>query len=124
MEITRTQLIEHLSQMTVMEVADLVRDLEETWQVSATPVAPIPGPVVPDDQGPEQTEFDVVLESFGEKKINVIKVLRKEVSGLGLKEAKEMVESAPTTIKEGIPRAEADELIQKLEEAGAKAIVK
>jgi len=123
-QITRTQLIEHLSSMTVMEVAELVRDLEETWGVSATPTQAVVT-TTPIDLGEEErTEFDVVLESFGEKKINVIKVLRKEITGLGLKEAKLLVESAPAAIKEAVSREEAENLKKALEEAGGEVAIR
>jgi large subunit ribosomal protein L7/L12 len=123
MSITRTELIEHLSGMTVMEMVDLTRDLEETWGVSATPAPQIQAEA-PTEPVEEQTEFDVVLDSYGEKKINVIKTLRAVTTGLGLKEAKELVESAPVAIKEATTREEADELKAKLEEAGATVSIK
>lgn len=123
MEITRTQLIEHLSQMTVMEISDLVRDLEETWKVSATPQVQTMQQQ-PVETVEEQSEFDVVLDSFGEKKIAVIKALRAELPGLGLKEAKGLVESAPTPIKEGITKDEAEALKATLEKEGATITIK
>lgn len=106
-----------------MEMCDLTRDLEETWGVSAT------APVTPFETfGPEpvevQTEFDVILESYGEKKINVIKTLRAEMTGLGLKEAKVLAEAAPTAIKEDVSKEEAENLKAELEKAGATVTIK
>ena len=126
MTISRTELIEHLSQMSVMEVATLVQDLEETWGVSATPQPPENWQNQFDQREvpQEQTEFDVVLVSFGEKKIPVIKALRLAIDGLGLKETKDLVESAPVVVKESVSREEADLIAVKLREAGATATVK
>jgi large subunit ribosomal protein L7/L12 len=123
MEITRTALIEHLGSMTVMEMCDLTRDLEETWGVSATPQTAYVSPTITEDVS-EQTEFDVILESFGEKKIPVIKTLRAEMPGLGLKEAKFLVEQAPTPIKEEVSKEEAENLKAELEKAGATVTIK
>ena len=123
MEITKTQLIDHLGSLTVMEMAQLTRDLEETWDVSATPVPQVQ-PTMPNDETPVQTEFDVLMLSFGDKKINVIKVLRKELPGLGLKEAKFMAESVGGLIKEGVSREEADVLKAALEQAGGTVTIK
>jgi large subunit ribosomal protein L7/L12 len=125
MEISRTQLLEHLSGMTVMEMCDLTRDLEETWGVSATPQQPWQDQFSTRDMEPEeQTEFDVILESYGEKKIQVIKTLRAEMAGLGLKEAKLLTESAPTPIKEQVSKEEAENLKAELEKAGATVTIK
>lgn len=123
-ELSREQVIDYLSQMPVMEMADLVKQLEDKWGVSAA--APVAVAAVAADAGPaeEKTEFDVVLKGFGDKKINVIKALRERMSGLGLKEAKEMVEGAPTTLKEGISKDEAEELAKALKDAGADVEVK
>lgn len=114
-----------LSELTVMEAAELVNLLEEKWGVSAAaPVAvaaaAAPGAAAADE---EKTEFDVILKAAGAKKINVIKEVR-AITGLGLKEAKELVESAPSAVKEGIEKGEAEELKKKLEEAGAEVEVK
>jgi large subunit ribosomal protein L7/L12 len=117
--VTKEQVIDYLSGLPVMEMAALVKELEEKWGVSAAaPVAaaPVAAPVEAEE---EKTEFDVVLKSFGDKKINVIKTVRQLVPGLGLKEAKELVESAPATLKEGVSKEEADEMVTKLKEAGA-----
>ncbi len=125
-DITKEQVIDFLSNMPVMELAGLVKELEEKWGVSAAaPVAvAAAGPAA--DAGPaeEKTEFDVVLKSMGDKKINVIKAVRELVPGLGLKEAKTLVESAPSTIKEGVSKEEAEEAVKKLKEAGADAEMK
>ena len=117
MAITNEQLIEHVSQMSVLDLANLVKELEDKFGVSAAPVA------VAGAAAEEQTEFTVVLADAGAKKINVIKEVR-AITGLGLKEAKEMVESAPKPIKEGVEKAEAEELKKKLEAAGAKVELK
>ena len=122
---TQEQLVNELSSWTVMEVSGLVKALEEKWGVKAAP-AMMAGPAMsaaPAAAVVEQTEFTVELISGGEKKINVIKVVR-EITALGLAEAKALVEGAPKLIKEGITKAEAEELKKKLEEAGAKVTVK
>ena len=113
------QLAEDLSALTVIEAADLSKMLEEKWGVSAA--APVAVAVAADAGGEaaeEQTEFNVVLASFGEKKINVIKEVR-AITGLGLKEAKDLVESAPKAVKEAVSKDEAEEIKAKLEGAGA-----
>lgn len=121
MSITTEQFIDHISNMSVLEVAELVKALEEKFGVSAAPVAVAGSGAA--EAAEEKTEFDVVLADAGAKKINVIKEVR-AITGLGLKEAKEMVESAPKTLKEGIEKAEAEELKKKLEAAGAKVEIK
>ncbi len=124
-DITKDQVIDYLSNLPVMEIAALVKDLEDKWGVSAAaPVAVAAGPAA--DAGPveEQTEFDVHMSSFGAKKINVIKAIRELISGLGLKEAKTLVESAPCNVKEGVSKDEAEEVAKKLKEAGAEVVVK
>ena len=123
--ITKEQVIDYLSSLPVMEIAGLVGELEEKWGVSAAaPVAAAAGPAA--DAGPkeEQTEFDVHLENFGAKKINVIKAVREMMPGLGLKEAKTLVESAPCNLKEGVSKEEATEMVAKLKDAGAEAKAK
>ncbi|MBO6759308.1 MAG: 50S ribosomal protein L7/L12 [Roseibium sp.] len=121
------KLVEELSTLTVMEAAELSKLLEEKWGVSAAaPVAVAGVAAAGADTGAaaeEQTEFDVVLASAGDKKINVIKEVR-AITGLGLKEAKELVESAPKAVKEGVDKAEAEELKKKLEDAGASVELK
>ena len=121
-----TQLIEDVKALTVLELSELVKALEEEFGVSAAaPVAvaaaPVAGGAAP--AGEEKTEFDVVLKAAGANKINVIKVVR-EVTGLGLKEAKELVDNAPKTLKEGVSKAEAEEIKAKLEAEGAEFSMK
>ena len=117
--------LEIIKGMTLLELRDLNKAIEEEFDITAAApmmMAAAGAPAAGGDgaaAAEEQTEFDVVLKSFGEKKINVIKAVREVVSGLGLKEAKELVEGAPTKVKEGIAKDEADEIKGKLEEAGA-----
>ena len=119
-----TALVEQIKTFTILEVAELVKALEEEFGVSAAPVAVAGGAAAPAAAAEEEkTEFDVVLTSFGDAKMAVIKVA-KEVLGLGLKEAKEIVEAAPKAIKEGVSEAEANELKAKFEEAGATIEIK
>ncbi len=122
MSITNEQLIEHVSSMSVLEMADLVKTLEEKFGVSAAPVA-VAGAGAAAEAVEEKTEFNVVLTEIGAKKINVIKEVR-TITGLGLKEAKDLVEGAPKTLKEGLDKASAEEIVKKLEAAGAKAELK
>ena len=127
-EITKEQLIEHIANMTVLELSELVKELEEKFGVSAAAAAVAAAPAAGGAGGgeaaaEEKTEFDVVLDAAGEKKINVIKEIR-AITGLGLKEAKEFVESAPKAVKEGCPKEEAEEIVKKLQEAGASASIK
>ena len=122
----RAEILSAIESMTVLELAELVKELEEKFGVSAAaPVAAAAAPVaaaaVPAE---EQTEFDVILTDAGAEKIKVIKVVREVVSGLGLKEAKDFVESAPKTIKEGLPKAEAEKIKKQFEEVGAKVEIK
>ncbi len=113
------KIADELSTLTVMEAAELSKMLEEQWGVSAAaPVAAAAAVAEAGEAAEEKTDFDVVLASIGEKKINVIKEVR-AITGLGLKEAKELVESAPATVKEGLKKEEAEEIKKKLEEAGA-----
>ncbi len=120
------KLADDLSSLTVLEAAELSKMLEEKWGVSAAApvaVAAAPGAAAPGEAAEEKTEFDVVLASFGEKKINVIKEVR-AITGLGLKEAKDLVEGAPKPVKEGVAKEEAEEIKKQLEEAGATVEVK
>jgi large subunit ribosomal protein L7/L12 len=123
------KLMEQIKEMTVLELNELVKALEDEFGVSAAAAAPVmmagaaPGAAAGGEAAEEKTEFDVVLNSIGDKKINVIKVVR-EVTSLGLKEAKELVESAPAKVKEGINKEEAEEIKKKFEEAGAQMEIK
>ena len=120
------KLVDELSKLTVIEAAELASKLEESWGVSAAApvaVAAVAGGGDAGGAAEEQTEFDVVLAAAGEKKINVIKEVR-AITGLGLKEAKDLVESAPKPVKEGASKEEAEELKKKLEEAGATVELK
>lgn len=125
--ITKDQVIDFLSNLSVMAMADLVKELEEKWDVEAAAGGGVimagPGGGA-EEEKEEQTEFDVVLKSFGEKKINVIKAIRAAISGLGLKEAKTLVESAPVAVKEAVSKEDAEELKKSLEEAGAEVELK
>ena len=124
-DLNQEQVIDFLSGLTVMQLVELTTTLEDKWGVKAAPVA-VAGPAPTGGGGEEveeKTEFDVVLKSFGAAKIQVIKAVR-EATGLGLKDAKEMVESAPKAIKEGVSKAEAEELEGKLKAAGAEVEVK
>ena len=127
MAVSKEDILETLSNMTVMEVVDLIAAMEEKFGVSAAAaVAAAPAAAAGDAGGEaaaEKDEFDVVLASFGDKKVGVIKAVR-AITGLGLKEAKDMVEGAPTTVKEGASKDEAEELKKQLEEAGATVELK
>ena len=118
------KIVDELSVLTVMEAAELSKLLEEKWGVSAAaPAAAAAAPAAAGEVAEEKNEFDVVLTAAGEKKINVIKEVR-AITGLGLKESKEMVEGAPKVVKEGVSKSEGDELKAKLEAAGATAELK
>ncbi|NHA14693.1 50S ribosomal protein L7/L12 [Thioalkalivibrio sp. XN279] len=125
MAVSREEIIEVLSNMSVLEVTQLVSELEEKWGVSAAaPVAvAAAGPAAEAAAAEEKTEFDVVMTSFGANKVGVIKAIR-TITGLGLKEAKDMVEGVPATVKEGVSKDEADGIKKQLEEAGASVEVK
>lgn len=120
-----TKIIDEVKELSVIELNELVKALEEEFGVSAAAVAVAPGQGGGNGGAPaeEKTDFDVVLASFGDAKMAVIKAV-KDICGLGLKEAKELVESAPKTLKEGVAKAEAEEIKTKLEEAGAKVELK
>jgi len=124
-EITREQVVDFLSNMPVIQMADLIKSLEEKWGVKAAPVAVAAGPAAaaPAAAVEEKTEFTVELKDAGANKINVIKVVR-EVTGLGLKEAKDLVEGAPKAVKEGVNKDEAEKVKKQLEEAGATVELK
>ena len=117
------KLVDELSALTVMEAADLSKMLEEKWGVSAAAAVAAPAAGGAAAQAEEKTEFDVILVEAGANKINVIKEIR-GITGLGLKEAKDLVDGAPKTVKEGAPKAEAEEIKAKLEAAGAKVELK
>ena len=123
------KMMEDIKGMTVLELNELVKALEDEFGVSAAAAAPVmmggavPGAAAGGEQAEEKTDFDVILNSIGDKKINVIKVVR-EVTSLGLKEAKELVESAPTKVKEGVNKEEAEQVKKKFEDAGAQMEIK
>ncbi len=128
-DITREQVVNYLSNLPVIEIANLVKELETKWGVSAAaPVAvaaaPAAGGAAAAAPVEEKTEFTVVLKGFGDKKINVIKAVRTLNPALGLKEAKDLVEGAPANIKEGISKAEAEEMAKQLRESGAEVEIK
>ena len=127
--LTIDEIVEAIGNMTLLEVSELVKKLEEKFGVSASAMMAAPvavagaAPGAPAPAVEEKTEFDVILKSAGANKINVIKVVR-EITGLGLKEAKDLVESAPKPVKEGVSKEEAEKIKKKLEEAGAQVEVK
>ena len=124
MAVSKDDILETISNMSVMDVVDLISAMEEKFGVSAAaPVAAAAGPAAEAAAEEVQTEFSVMLTSFGSSKVPVIKAVR-EITGLGLKEAKDLVESAPAAVKEGVEQAEADELKAKLEEVGASVEIK
>ena len=126
-EVTKEHVVDFISNMSVLELSEMVKEMEEKFGVSAAAAAvaaaPAAGAAGGEAAAEEKTEFDVILTSFGEKKINVIKEIR-AITGLGLKEAKEFVESCPKAVKEGVSTEEAEEVKKKLEEAGASAEIK
>jgi large subunit ribosomal protein L7/L12 len=126
-DLSKDQVVDYLSNLPVIQIAELIKTLEDKWGVKAAPVA-VAGPAAAAGAAPaaaaeEQTEFTVVLKEAGANKINVIKVVR-EITGLGLKEAKDLVEGAPKDLKEGVNKADSAEFKKKLEEAGAKVELK
>ena len=126
MSISQDDVIEYLSKLSVIDLVGLTKTLEDKWGVKAAPIA-VAGPAAAAAPAAaaveEKTEFTVVLKSGGASKINVIKVVR-EVTGLGLKDAKDMVDGAPKEVKAGVPKAEADDIAKKLKEAGAEVEIK
>ena len=127
MSLTQEQVVDYLSTLTVMQLVELTKTLEDKWGVKAAPVA-VAGPAAAGGGGEaakaeEQTEFKVVLKNAGSNKIQVIKTVR-EITGLGLKDAKDLVEGAPKDIKDGVSKAEAEEISKKLKEAGAEVELK
>ena len=126
MAVTKNEILDAISKMSVMEVVELISDMEKKFNVTAAaPVAAAaaPGGAAAAPAAEAQTEFTVTMTEFGANKVGVIKVIR-EITGLGLKEAKDLVEGAPSTVKEGIPKADAEAIKKKLEDAGAKAAIK
>jgi len=123
-EITKEDVVQFIENMSVLDLSNLIKDLEEKFGVSAAamaaPVAAAGGDAAVAE---EKTEFDVVLQAAGEKRINVIKIVR-TITGLGLKEAKDFVDSLPKPVKEGLPMSEAEDVLKQLEEAGATAEIK
>ena len=126
MSAVQTEILDKISSMTVLELSELIKAMEDKFGVSAAAAVAVAGPAAgaaPAAAAEEQTEFTVVLASFGENKVNVIKAVR-ELTGLGLKEAKDLVDAAPKPVKEGVNKADAEAAKKKLEEAGAKADIK
>jgi len=128
MAVAQAEILDKIASMTVLELSELIKAMEEKFGVSAAAAVAVAGPAAAGAAAPaaaaeEQTEFTVVLASFGENKVNVIKAVR-EITGLGLKEAKDLVDGAPKPVKEGIAKADAEAAKKKLEEAGAKAEIK
>ncbi|HEY0746893.1 MAG TPA: 50S ribosomal protein L7/L12 [Steroidobacteraceae bacterium] len=126
MAVTKDEILDSISKMTVMEVVELIADMEKKFNVTAAaPVAAAAagGGAAAAPAAEVQTEFTVTMSEYGANKVGVIKVIR-EITGLGLKEAKDLVEGAPSTVKEGIPKADAETIKKKLEDAGAKAAIK
>ena len=122
MAISQADILEAVSSMTIMEIVDLISAMEEKFGVSAAAVA-VAAPAAAAAAVEEQTEFDVILTSFGDNKVAVIKTVR-GITGLGLKEAKDAVEGVPTVLKEGVPKAEAEDIKKQLAEAGATVEIK
>jgi len=124
MSAVQTEILDKISSMTVLELSELIKAMEDKFGVSAAAAVAVAGPAAaPAAAAEEQTEFTVILSSFGENKVNVIKAVR-ELTGLGLKEAKDLVDGAPKPVKEGISKADAEAAKKKLEDAGAKVEVK
>ena len=127
MAISKQEILDAIGAMSVLELSELIKDMEEKFGVSAAAAVAVAGPAAAGGEAAaaveEKTEFDVVLAAIGDKKVEVIKVVR-SATGLGLKEAKDMVDGAPKTIKEGVPKAEAEGLKKQLEDAGATAEIK
>ena len=126
MSAVQTEILDKIVSMTVLELSELIKAMEDKFGVSAAAAVAVAGPAAgaaPAAAAEEQTEFTVMLTSIGDNKVNVIKAVR-ELTGLGLKEAKDVVDGAPKAVKEGIPKADADAAKKKLEDAGAKAEIK
>ena len=126
MTAVQTEILDKIASMTVLELSELIKAMEDKFGVSAAAAVSVAAPAAgaaPAAAAEEQTEFNVILTSFGENKVNVIKAVR-EITGLGLKEAKDLVDGAPKPVKEGIPKADAEAAKKKLEDAGGKVEVK
>lgn len=123
MAVSKDDILEAISNMSVMEVVELIEAMEDKFGVTAAAAVAVAAPAAAAEAEEEQTEFDVVLTSFGDKKVAVIKAVR-SITGLGLKEAKDLVESAPTNVKEGVEKSEAESIKKQLDEAGAQVDVK
>ena len=128
MAVTKDEILDAISKMSVMEVVELISDMEKKFNVTAAAAVAVAAPgaggaAAAAPAAEAQTEFTVTMTEFGANKVGVIKVIR-EITGLGLKEAKDLVEGAPSTVKEGIPKADAEAIKKKLEDAGAKAAIK
>ncbi len=126
MSAVQTEILDKISSMSVLELSELIKAMEDKFGVSAAAAVAVAGPAAgaaPAAAAEEQTEFTVMLASFGENKVNVIKAVR-EITGLGLKEAKDLVDGAPKPVKEGVNKADAEAAKKKLEEAGAKVEIK
>lgn len=124
MAVSKNEILDTISNMSVMEVVELIEAMEEKFNVTAASAAvAVAAPAAAGAAAEEQTEFDVIMKSFGENKVGVIKVVR-TITGLGLKEAKDLVEAAPATVKEAVSKAEAEDIKKQLEEAGAEIEIK
>jgi large subunit ribosomal protein L7/L12 len=128
MAVAKAEILDAIANMTVLELSELIKEMEEKFGVSAAAAVAVAGPAAAGGGGAapaaeEKTEFTVVLAKTGDNKVNVIKAVR-EITGLGLKEAKDLVDGAPKPVKEGVPKAEADAIAKKLTEAGATAEIK
>jgi large subunit ribosomal protein L7/L12 len=126
-EFTKEEFFKHLDNLTVLDLADYIKEFEERYgikaEMAAMPAAGIAAPAAAEEEAEEKTEFDIILKNVGPKKINVIKVVR-EVTDLGLKEAKAVVDAAPETVKKAVPKEEAEEIKKKFEEVGAEVEIK
>jgi len=125
MALSKDEILDAIAEMSVLDLSDLIKAMEEKFDVSAAAAVAVAAPAAGGDAGgeAEKDEFDVVLTSFGEKKVGVIKAVR-AITGLGLKEAKDLVESAPAPIKEGVAKGEGEDIVKQIEEAGGSAELK
>ncbi|NIM13125.1 MAG: 50S ribosomal protein L7/L12 [Candidatus Aminicenantes bacterium] len=126
-EFTKEEFFKHLDNLTVLDLADYIKEFEDRYgikaEMAAMPAAGVAAPAAAEEEAEEKTEFDIILKNVGPKKINVIKVVR-EVTDLGLKEAKAVVDAAPETVKKTVPKEEAEEIKKKFEEVGAEVEIK